>query len=132
MRRLIPLALLLMAPMANAQDTDPLAQYVWISRLVLVFADTPQDPRFVHQLELLGADPAALTERDVVVLIDSDPAANGPLRQKLHPRDFMLVVIDKDGNLLFRKPVPWGLRELTRAIDKTPMRIDEINEKLGK
>ncbi len=132
MRRILTLAFLLAAPVALAQDADPLAQYAWTSRVVAVFADTPQDPRLVRQTELLAADPDALAERDVVVIVDTDPAAKGALRQKLHPRDFMLVVVDKDGSILFRKPTPWSTRELSRAIDKTPMRIDEINEKLGK
>ena len=81
---------------------------------------------------MLDSDPDALTERQIVLLVDTDPAANGPLRQKMHPHGFMLVVIDKDGSILFRKPTPWSVRELSRAIDKTPFRMDEIDEALGK
>lgn len=132
MRLFFTFLLLMLAPMAFSQDLDPLAEYRWVSRPLVVFADTADDPRFIRQIELLNADPDILAERDIILLTDTDPAANGPLRQKLHPRDFMLVVIDKDGSIAFRKPTPWSLRELSRAIDKTPLRIDEINEKLGK
>lgn len=117
---------------AFADDIDPLDQYIWVSRPVVVFADRPEDPRFVRQMELLAKYPDDLEERDIVVLTDTDPEANGPLRQVLHPRGFMLVVIDKDGSIAFRKPAPWTVRELSRAIDKTPIRLDEIDEALGK
>ena len=132
MRRIIPFILLLISPMAMAQTVDPLAEYVWLSRLLVIFADSPDDPRYTHQIEMLDSDPDALTERQIVLLVDTDPAANGPLRQKMHPHGFMLVVIDKDGSILFRKPTPWSVRELSRAIDKTPFRMDEIDEALGK
>lgn len=117
---------------AFADDIDPLGKYIWVSRPVVVFADRPEDPRFVRQMELLAKYPDDLEERDIVVLTDTDPEANGPLRQVLHPRGFMLVVIDKDGSIAFRKPAPWTVRELSRAIDKTPIRLDEIDEALGK
>ncbi|MDA0223155.1 MAG: DUF4174 domain-containing protein [Rhodobacterales bacterium] len=132
MRRIIPFILLLISPMAMAQTVDPLAEYVWLSRLLVIFADSPDDPRYTRQIEMLDSDPDALTERQIVLLVDTDPAANGPLRQKMHPHGFMLVVIDKDGSILFRKPTPWSVRELSRAIDKTPFRMDEIDEALGK
>lgn len=120
---------------AQAQDASPLSEYLWLKRPLVVFADTPNDPRYIRQMELLEKNPAdreELEERDVVILTDSDPAANTPLRQALHPRGFMLVIYDKDGRILFRKPLPWSVREISRAIDKTPMRQDEISEKLGK
>jgi hypothetical protein len=132
MRRIIPFILLLISPMAMAQTVDPLAEYVWLSRLLVIFADSPDDSRYTRQIEMLDSDPDALTERQIVLLVDTDPAANGPLRQKMHPHGFMLVVIDKDGSILFRKPTPWSVRELSRAIDKTPFRMDEIDEALGK
>lgn len=130
MRKFSLLTLLLtsLAVFAVAQETvDPLAEYKWTSRLVVIFADSPNDPRFVRQMEMIADDPAALEERDVVVLTDTDPSENGPLRQALRPRDFMLVLIDKEGNIVFRKPSPWTPRELSRAIDKLPIRQDELS-----
>ena len=117
------------AATAVAQESlDPLAEYKWIARPLVVFADSEFNPRFVQQIELLAEDPAVLEDRDVVVLTDTDPEANGPLRQTLRPNDFMLVLIDKEGNIVFRKPRPWTPREISRAIDKLPIRRDELNQ----
>ena len=83
-------------------------------------------------MELLAARPEGLETRDVVVLTDTDPKADGPLRKGLHPRDFMLVLIGKDGRVALRKPTPWSIRELSRAIDKMPLRQDEIRAQFSK
>lgn len=132
MRRIILLLALAMPLVAGADEADPLAEYLWLNRPLVVFADTPNDPRYIRQMELLAQYPDDLEERDIVVLTDTDPAEASPLRDKLRPRGFMLVSIDKDGRVIFRKPSPWAVREIGRAIDKTPMRRDEIKDKLGK
>jgi len=131
MRTLIFFTILLLPVVSLAQDADPLAGYKWKSRPVVVFADSPFDPRFKNMMKMLADNPDALDARDVVVLTDTDPAANGPLRQRLHPRDFMFVLIGKDGEIVLRKPNPWSVRELSRAIDVMPIRIDEINATRG-
>lgn len=134
MRLILTILALIATPLAAfAQDAvSPLDALVWLKRPVVIFADTPNDPRFKRQMELLAEHPEELEERDVVIMTDTNPAANGPLREALHPRDFMLVLIAKDGKVNLRKPTPWSVRELSRAIDKMPMRQDEINESLGK
>jgi len=38
------------------------------------------------------------------------------------------VLIGKDGNVKLRKPFAWGMRELSRVIDKMPMRQQEIKK----
>jgi len=114
-----------------AQEANPLAQYKWQARPLVIFADSPFDPRFKSQMKMLANDVAAIKDRDVVVMTDTDPAANGPLRKALHPLDFMFVLIGKDGTIALRKPNPWSARELSHAIDKMPIRIDEINAKRG-
>jgi len=125
---LLTLLLSLFAVFAVAQETtDPLAQYKWVARPLVIFADSPFDPRFVLQMEMLAEDPAILEERDVVVLTDTDVDAYGPLRERLRPYEFTLVLLDKEGNIVLRKSTPWTPRELSRAIDKLPMRRDEID-----
>ena len=79
--------------------------------------------------KLLEANIKALKERDVIVLIDTDPAKNTALRQKLRPRGFALLLIGKDGQVKLRKPFPWNVRELSRVIDKMPMRRQEMTSK---
>jgi hypothetical protein len=40
----------------------------------------------------------------------------------------MLTLIGKDGGVKLRKPFPWDVREITRSVDKMPMRQREIRE----
>lgn len=102
--------------------------FLWIARPVVVFADSPVDPAYREQMELLAARPADLARRDVVVITDTDPAARSPLRERLRPRGFMMVLIGKDGEVALRKPFPWHVREIGRSIDKMPMRQQEIRD----
>lgn len=94
--------------------------FVFASRPVVVFADTPDDPAFRSQLDLIARDAAYLAQRDVVVVVDTDPAQQSAWRRKLRPVGFSLVILDKQGVLVDRKPFPWSAREIGRAIDKTP------------
>lgn len=109
-------------------ETD-LKTFAWQNRLIVVFANSKEDVRLQTQIEYLKIDPAALTEREIVVLTDSDPARDSLLRQKFRPRGFTLLLIGKDGQVKLRKPFPWDLRALSRAIDKMPMRRQEIKAK---
>ena len=113
---------------ASATNLD---NFLWTKRPVVVFADTPADPRFQQQMELLGARPEGLIERDVVVIVDADPESRSEIRTSLRPRGFMLVLIAKDGTVNQRKPFPWDAREIERVIDKWPLRQQEIRERIG-
>ncbi|APX88953.1 hypothetical protein BV394_03755 [Brevirhabdus pacifica] len=106
-----------------------LDDFLWIARPVVIFAETPADPSLQQQLQLLADRKDELAERDVVVIVDTNPEAKSPLRQKLRPRGFMLVLIGKDGNVKLRKPFPWDVRELTRVIDKSPVRQQEVRDR---
>jgi hypothetical protein len=111
---------------AIATEAQPtLEELRWVARPLVVFADTPEDPRFVQQMRMLEAEPAPLADRLVVILSDADPAANGPLRQRLRPRGFGLVLIDTDGSVAQRRPAPTSVRELVNLIDRMPSRRDE-------
>lgn len=143
MKRLIPIVIAgLIATGAVAEDTQTapdmplfapadmpdLNEFRWKKRPVIVFADSENDPAFIEQLELLHAREEELVERDVIVLTDTDPAARSALRLKMRPRGFMLVLVGKDGGIKQRKPFPWSVREINRAIDKMPMRQREIRD----
>ncbi|MCV3272953.1 DUF4174 domain-containing protein [Roseobacter sinensis] len=109
-------------------DEVDLNQFKWEKRPVVVFSDSENNPAFIEQMQLLRERPAELIERDVVVIVDTDPDAQSDLRRKLRPREFMLVIIGKDGGVKLRKPFPWDIREISRSIDKMPMRQREIRE----
>lgn len=118
-------------PLFEGGDVD-LKEFLWIKRPIVVFADTPNDPRFIQQMELLNDDIQALVTRDAIVLTDTDPEAKSELRRLLRPRGFSLVLIDKGGGVKLRKPAPWDMREIRRSIDKWPTRQQEIRDRLGK
>ena len=115
-------------PLFLPADMPDLSEFRWKKRPVLVFADSGDDPAYIEQIELLRERPEELLERDVIVLTDTDPEARAALRLKLRPRGFMLVLVGKDGGVKLRKPFPWDVREITRSIDKMPMRQREIRE----
>nr|WP_136441059.1 DUF4174 domain-containing protein [Pacificoceanicola onchidii] len=115
-------------PVLSAEETA-LDDWIWQKRPVLVFADNPADPRFIEQMELIEERMDALVLRDVVVITDTDPAARTDIRRKLRPRGFMLVVLAKDGTIVIRKPAPWDVREISRSIDKLPLRQQEIRDR---
>lgn len=109
----------------DAADTT-LEDHLWVSRPIVIFADTPRDPRFQEQLEMLLARPEPLIERDVVVILDADPDARSEVRLALRPRGFSMVILQLDGNVALRKPTPWDVREIMRAIDNLPLRLEEL------
>lgn len=105
-----------------------LADLMYVKRPVVVFADSPNDPNFQRQMGLIARDFAALEARDVIVITDTDPAGKSEIRTKLRPRGFSLVLLDKDLKTTLRKPLPWDVREITHAIDKFPIRRQEIQQ----
>jgi Domain of unknown function (DUF4174) len=124
---LSPIAALAQMPL-QAGDVV-LADMLYVNRAVIVFADSPQDPNFVRQMELLALDQGELATRDTLVIVDTDPAAMTTVRNTFRPRGFSLVLMEKDGKAMVRKPLPWDLREITHAIDKSPLRRQEVLER---
>ncbi|WP_342078499.1 DUF4174 domain-containing protein [Yoonia sp. SS1-5] len=141
------LAIILSATTASAQDKTilerweedrsqifdgadiALSELQWVARPLVVFADTPNDPRFQQQMEKLAAGLDDLAERDVIIIRDTDPAAATELRTTLRPRGYMMALLGKDGRVALRKPSPWSVRELSRSIDKMPLRQQEIQDR---
>ncbi len=108
------------------KDTD-LSSYRWTHRPIVVFANSPEDVNYTRQIKMLESGLNQLLVRDVVVLTETNPSEVSPLRELLRPRGFALLLIGKDGQVKLRKPFPWSVRELSRAIDKMPMRRQELN-----
>ena len=108
-------------------DEIAIEDFLWLARPVVIFATSPNDPRFTTQLEELLNAPEDVMERDIVLITDTEPNGKSDLRTELRPRDFHLVLIGKDGQVKLRKPRPWDARELSRVIDKMPMRKRELS-----
>lgn len=139
MKQLLILAITLFFSFGAQAEGDPpldirngsdvtLDEFLWLNRLVVIFADTERDPAFQKQLDLLREHSADLTERDVVVIADVDAANPSEIRLKLRPRGFGFVLIDKDGLVKLRKATPWDTREISRSIDKTNLRQQELSD----
>ena len=109
-----------------SKDTD-LSAYQWTHRPVVVFANSPEDVNYKRQIKMLERDIESLVDRDVIIFTDTKPSTATPLRDELRPRGFALLLIGKDGQVKLRKPFPWSVRELSRAVDKMPMRRQELN-----
>ncbi|MFQ8430609.1 DUF4174 domain-containing protein [Amaricoccus sp. W119] len=130
------------APEARSPDTAPEARSIttapeppslddllWVARPLVIFADTDRDPRYIQQMRRIEAGMEELSERQVVVLTDTDPAAVGPLRRALRPRGFGVVLIDIDGRVALRRPAPMQVREISGLIDRMPSRRDETGSR---
>lgn len=106
-----------------------LADFKWRARPLIVFADSPLDPAFIEQMDLLAAEKEAVAERDILIITDTDPSAKSTLRTEFRPKGFAFVLVGKDGGVKLRKPFPWDMREISRTIDKMPMRQREIEDR---
>lgn len=112
-----------------ATDEVVLDELQWQLRALVVFGRGENDPLFLEQMDLITAGADDLAERDVIVVTDTDPDTLSELRRTLRPRSFMLALIGKDGRVAFRKPAPWDVREISRSIDKMPLRQQEISNR---
>lgn len=105
-----------------------LGEWRWRRRPVVVFADSPNNPSYIQQMENITERVEPLVDRDVIVITDTDPSARSSFRQSLRPRDFMVVVMGKDGTIILRRPVPLSVSEISRSINKLPLRQRDMHE----
>lgn len=137
MKQFFASAALIFIPLVGFTEDNPLfievtkytelSLYQWTHRPVVVFANSTADVNYQRQIKMLEQDIESLIDRDVIILTDTTPSPETPLRDALRPRGFALLLIGKDGQVKLRKPFPWSVRELSRAIDKMPMRRQELN-----
>lgn len=112
----------------DARDID-VREYIWNHRLVVVMADSADNPQFGRQLDEIRDRADEFLLRDVVVIFDANPEDRSPLRQVLRPNGFMTAIIDKDGEVKARRPAVRTGRELMGVIDKFPLRRQEVLER---
>jgi hypothetical protein len=139
---LLPLALTLMSAPLVAQIPTGIVTLNSLrdtARPLLVFAPKPNDPQLLIQLRRLQTNPAAVSERDVVLLVlpyhsasptnpTLTPADAEAARRRFHitPSDFAIILLGKDGGEKLRSSHPITLDQLRNTIDAMPMRQQEM------
>ncbi|WP_102222722.1 DUF4174 domain-containing protein [Acidimangrovimonas sediminis] len=109
-------------------DSGNLDQYRWNKRVVMIFAPSPQDPKYRDVTEALRARAAGLENRDLVVLTDTDPKAQGRLRAAFDVRGFRMLLVGKDGGVKLDEGAVISPDMLFQTIDAMPMRRDEMRK----
>ncbi|UCH47326.1 MAG: DUF4174 domain-containing protein [Betaproteobacteria bacterium] len=124
-------------------QSNPLSQYRWKNRPLLVFAEDADDRNTQETREALRASACELTDRDMVIgwilergesrlgatPIDSRTA--NALRSHLQVREgnFAAVLVGKDGGVKARYAKAPNLEEVFSLIDGMPMRRSEMRER---
>lgn len=106
-----------------------LDDFLWTARPLIVFADSPNDPGFQRQMQLLAADPAPLLDRQVVIIADADAGTPSDLRRRFRPNGFAILLVDTNGRVLLTRPTPRSVREISAAVDKSPQRRQELQDR---
>ena len=121
-------AILLGVTAAQAAE-NPLARERWTSRVLVISAPEPGDPRVTAQRAALETARAGMTERDLVIReAFGDTSEARRLRAVLGlPADgFRVVLVGKDGEAKRTATAPIPADALFETIDAMPMRRDEM------
>lgn len=125
----------LMLGMTVLAQTPNLDALRWNSRVLLLFAPSPDHPMLAEQKLLLDRESKALEEREIRVYeITGTSSDAGQLRSKMSVRDnrFAVVLIGKDGGRKLKRDEVVEPSELFNKIDSMPMRRDEMKRAGGK
>jgi hypothetical protein len=129
--------LLVLAGTCVAQDQSSLAQLQSNARMLLVFAPDANSPEFKMQLQLIQRHSFELSARNTVFVPVSTasrfgeenfsfenlpvgtPAEQAAARSRFHvrPGDFLVILVDENGNQQIRSAVPVDIHELTASLD---------------
>lgn len=110
---------------------DPLVRHRWSSRLVVVVAPAPGDPRVAEQKRILAEAGPGAGERDLALVeaVGDGPDASA-IRRRLGVRatDFAAILVGKDGGAKLRSDRPLTAAALFEEIDTMPMRRSEMRK----
>ena len=108
---------------------DELAAYRDEKRVLLVFAPSAEDERYVEQKRGLESRQADLQDRDMSVFYLFPPEA-APLYRHfvVSENSFTVVLVGKDGTEKERYDRPVSSNDLFGTIDRMPMRRREMAE----
>jgi hypothetical protein len=125
-------ACLLAGGVSAGVAADPLAGTQWRSRVVLVLASRPDDPKLGQQRAIFRAMGQEARERDlklVEVVGDTPQATVLRRRFDLPPGGFKALLLGKDGGDKLTSDEPLDAEALLPTIDAMPMRQDEVRRR---
>jgi hypothetical protein len=136
----IAFALMLAIGLGGEKSGDPLEQFAWKNRIVLVFHSGAKADAAVEQIALFKRQEKELDDRDLVLgVIDSggkgsiDGASIGnkdaaTLQQTFNPAnsDFLVVLIGKDGGVKLKEQTVVPVETIFDLVDSMPMRRAEM------
>lgn len=131
-----------MTLLSGGSMAEPLQDYRWKSRLLVVFAPTVVDDNYEQQMQQLLRNSVAVSDRDLLpvevigvepVRVDalSEPAIDPvALRERFDvPQDgFKAVLLGKDGAAKLTSDSPIPAQKLFDTIDAMPMRQREMDD----
>jgi hypothetical protein len=123
-----------------AAEADPLEDYRWEKRVLLIFADSDKEPEIRSLDESLEASACAIADRDLIIgriLASGDSSLEGASisreaglmlmdRHQVTPGSFAVLLVGKDGGLKARYDTVPDLTRVFALIDGMPMRRMEM------
>lgn len=121
--------------------TQALSSHRWQDRVILLVANEHDSPQFSKQVELLTAQSAEVTARDLVVYQLFQSGGQGPEGMPIDKQKatmlcadyqleaegpFQFILIGKDGGVKLRSTEVVGMKHLFALIDGMPMRKAEM------
>ncbi len=130
-------------PTSAGAQTELLSGYRWQNRLLLVFADNVNDPDSKQLRHALDRSACELRDRDMVIgwfhetgdnyigtkTVELNDAQSLRDRIGASPKEFLAVLIGKDGGIKARYPRAPALSEVFDLIDGMPMRRSERRQR---
>jgi hypothetical protein len=109
-------------------DTD-LPSYRWKNRVLVILAPSDNDQKLEEQRASASASAAGFSERDLIVV--TEIGVEGPIHRKygIRQSDFQVLLIGKDGRSTLQWPKPVSSEVIFSAIDRMPMRREEMSKR---
>jgi hypothetical protein len=124
------LTICLSAQAADAAPPQTLGAYRNKNRVLLIFAPSAADARFMKQNDLLKGKQDGLKDRDLVrIHIFEKPGSRLREIYGVKSGDFQTVLVGKDGHTAYRTEKPVTTSDLFQRIDRMPMRRDEMRQR---
>ncbi|WP_417724986.1 DUF4174 domain-containing protein [Salipiger sp.] len=109
-------------------NLSDLAGLRWKHRVLLIFAPSGTDGRYLRQLALLELTEPGLKARDMLILSDLAGRGVSALRDRFAPDGFRVVLLGKDGLVKLDRSGLVRPADLFGLIDGMPMRRREMRE----